>query len=514
MASKVEALRARRLIPLLWALTVLLGLRASARAHVGSPDILHDDHAGPYRIFVAIAPPPAIPGVAAIKIQSASKELDAIELVSTPIGHEGYAPAAERALRDRRDPRHFSGELWIMTPGTWKVRIKASGSLGQGELAIPVPSLPGPPPPMNSGLAVFLGAFAVLLVASAISITGAALREATVSPGSAVPEGDVKRVRRAMAIAAAVLAAIVIGLAAWWNDVAERYASQAYRPTQVNAWTNDAGRLFLQLEDPGWIFPRRARDFVEDHGHLMHLYVVRAPGMDQVLHLHPDLVGDGLFARDLPALPAGRYRLFGDVVHRSGLAETLVAEIDLADVSGRPLSGDDSAGTAPAAGSFSPVREFAWDDGSKMILRGPLEPLQAGKPVSLSFAVADPAGAPAGDLEPYMGMLGHMAVVRHDFSVFAHVHPTGTVPMAALAVAAGNADAPHASMNHEQHAAHMGMDHSAHMRHATAANSATKASTVAFPYSFPRGGAYRLIVQVKRGGSVRTAAFDTNVREP
>jgi len=31
------------------------------------------------------------------------------------------------------------------------------------------------------------------------------------------------------------------------------------------------------------------------------------------------------------------------------------------------------------------------------------------------------------------------------------------------------------------------------------------------PYGFPRSGRYRLWVQVKRGGVVRTAVFDTDV---
>ena len=35
---------------------------------------------------------------------------------------------------------------------------------------------------------------------------------------------------------------------------------------------------------------------------------------------------------------------------------------------------------------------------------------------------------------------------------------------------------------------------------------------VAIPYAFPKAGAYRLFVQVKRGGRVMTGAFDLDVR--
>ena len=37
-------------------------------------------------------------------------------------------------------------------------------------------------------------------------------------------------------------------------------------------------------------------------------------------------------------------------------------------------------------------------------------------------------------------------------------------------------------------------------------------SAVAIPYAFPKAGAYRLFVQVKRAGQVMTGAFDVDVR--
>jgi hypothetical protein len=36
-------------------------------------------------------------------------------------------------------------------------------------------------------------------------------------------------------------------------------------------------------------------------------------------------------------------------------------------------------------------------------------------------------------------------------------------------------------------------------------------SAVAIPYAFPKAGAFRIFVQVKRGGVVKTAAFDADV---
>jgi hypothetical protein len=79
-------------------------------------------------------------------------------------------------------------------------------------------------------------------------------------------------------------------------------------------------------------------------------------------------------------------------------------------------------------------------------------------------------------------------VLSRDGGVFAHLHPTGTVPMAALAVA-----------SKDPHAGHY-MGGPVH-------------STVYFPYGFPKAGDYRLFVQMKRAGRVETGVFDLRVEQ-
>jgi len=58
------------------------------------------------------------------------------------------------------------------------------------------------------------------------------------------------------------------------------------------------------------------------------------------------------------------------------------------------------------------------------------------QPALLRFRVVDKDGKPASDLEPlygdYMWMAGHLVIVKRDLTVFAHVHPSGSIPMAAL----------------------------------------------------------------------------------
>jgi hypothetical protein len=104
------------------------------------------------------------------------------------------------------------------------------------------------------------------------------------------------------------------------------------------------------------------------------------------------------------------------------------------------------------------------------------------------FRVYGRDGAPARDLEPYMGMLGHAAFIKDDLSVFAHVHPSGSVPMAALAVVSA-----------DPHAGHV------------MPSQAALPSEIAFPYGLPKPGDYRIFVQIKRAGQVQTGAFDARV---
>jgi hypothetical protein len=45
-----------------------------------------------------------------------------------------------------------------------------------------------------------------------------------------------------------------------------------------------------------------------------------------------------------------------------------------------------------------------------------------------------------------------------------------------------------------------------------ATTNAIAAATIALPYEFPTAGDYRVWVQVKTGGQVKTAAFEANVK--
>lgn len=476
---------------------VLALFSAPASAHVGSPDVVFEGNAGPYAVRVAIVPPDVVPGVAAIEVRALDGDVDGVTVVPVPLRGEGVAspPVADIARRSAGDPRLFLGQLWLMQTRPWQVRVSVTGPDGQGAVAVPVPALASGVKPMPAALGALLVGLLTLLAAGAVAIAAAAVREADL-PAGVVP--DTSRVRRgkiASAVTVAALAAAVGGGAVWWRVEASMVRRHVFKPLQAKVQVQ--GRtLRLGLVDPGWVAWRRVDDLVPDHGHVMHLFLVRAPGLDAIGHLHPVRSGATTFDHALPDLPAGSYRAFADVVHATGLDETATASIDLSSEAAAPgevasvpdgarWDADDAVAIINrAATQADPVYHFA--DGSGQLRWSPIRP-RAGETVDLEFRAESPAGSPLESIEAYMGMAGHAMVIDRDLSVFAHIHPNGSVPMASLMLVEAN-PAPV-------------VDHSAH-------HGMRFPSSVRFPYRFPRQGDYRVFVQIKMDGRIETAAFD------
>ena len=86
-----------------------------------------------------------------------------------------------------------------------------------------------------------------------------------------------------------------------------------------------------------------------------------------------------------------------------------------------------------AARRSKPMNFSSYDlgDGLHVVWDRGASALVAGEEVVLAFSVRDATGAPV-TVEPYMGMAAHAIVASRDGSVFAHLHPSGSISMAAL----------------------------------------------------------------------------------
>lgn len=479
-------------------------------AHVGSPDTFFAGKAGPYDVRVSVRLPGVIPGRAQVAVHVGDAKAPADYRVTLQAGQWNVglkgAPPPEHAAPVPGDPSLYAAELWFMTATSYQLAVNVDGPAGSGHVLVPVMAIATAERTMTPGLGVILGALGIFLTVGLLTIVGTALRESELAPGVEPDATTRRRARLGVGITAVLAALILWGGSQWWSAEANAYGrSILYRPfashASIASPSPDRRALTLSIRDPRWtgqpIVGSRYNALLPDHGKLMHLFLVQEPSLDGFAHLHPIArTPEALdFEADVPPLPAGRYRVYGDIVHESGYAQTLVSTVDVpaaAQESSRTTDPDDSWFTGRPAGRAGSA-SFDLGDGSTLVwLRGDATPTAGGETV-LSFSVRDASGADA-MVEPYMGMAAHAVVASRDGSVFAHLHPSGSVSMAALQKLAAAPDA--AIANDDPHAGH----------------TMQVSSAVSIPYAFPKAGDYRVWVQVKQDGRVRTAAFDTTVR--
>ena len=474
---------------------------SGSSAHVGSPDVFYEGHAGPYRLFVTVRTPPMIPGIAQIEVRALDEDVTDIRIVPLRAVGEGsqYAPPSDRMERSQVDAQYFTGKLWLMESGAWQVRMAVLGTKGKGETAVPVPAAARRTLRMQKGTGTLLIVLMLLLAASMITILGAAARESQLEPGAAASASQRRRGRIAMALTATAIIVILFLGNMWWNAAASSRADlMMYKAPPVEAFMQNTNTLVLKMGFSSWHDHRKEMlldKIIPDHGHLMHLFLLGLPGLDRFYHLHPDQVAPDTFTERLPTLTAGNYAVFADIVRESGFPDTMTARISLPDVHSSLPIGDDSATTVARLSDgkeLGMVLTLPDQSHCEWIVDG--QTVRARQPTLLRFRISDKIGEPASDLELYMGMAGHLVIVKRDLTVFAHVHPSGSAPMAALMLLEQQVNTDASAMT------------AMHGMHETA-----RPGELTFPYGFPEPGDYRLFVQMKRNGQVQTGVFDAHV---
>ena len=476
-----------------------------AHAHVGSKDVFQEVHAGPYKLYVTIRPPIVIPGVATLEVRSSGAALDSIEATPTPMTGEGaeHPPTADVLNRSKDDPNFYTGSLWLMANGSWEVRLKMQGKGGTQMSAIPVAATALSTLKMQRGVAAFLVVFGIFLVTGMASLIGSIVGEARLPPGERPSLQQQRKGTVATVVSLLFLALLLWFGNAWWNLEAVAASLKIYQPLSLQPILNgNALRLLVgspaKAESDGHEERGTNHDFIPDHGKMMHLYAIREPEMDVAFHLHPALHGSE-FDLDLPEMPAGKYALYGDVVHGNGFPETLVTKLEVrGDMKGAPLAADDGSGRPAPLSAGMLGNNYRLPDGYSMVWDAPSS-LQANTGYEVRFRLLDAQGKDASDVRPYLGMAGHAAFVKTDGTVFAHVHPGGSAAMAAVMLANGNNDTEMDGMSEMDNMPGMVMPQQ------------PLSNTVTFPYGFPSVGRYRIFVQMKHGDTVETATFDAMV---
>ena len=480
----------------------MLGTCLPARAHIGNKDVFEQVSTGPYKLFITIRTPTVIPGVATIEVRSSGAPIDS--LTTTPLLLTGEAskhpPTPDTMKRSTDDPQFFTGSLWLMRTGSWQIRFGISGAAGAEATSVPVAAAATTILHMQRPMGIMLGVLGVILVLGIVGIVAAAVREARLTPGVQPNESRQQRALLAGVAALVFSCFCVYWGGKWWNVEAADYAADMHRNSELRP-TIDGNHLNLLLGDPdkeadgGWLVVKNS-DMLLDHGHLMHLYAIREPEMDAVFHLHPEPTGKQGLSMVLPAMPAGTYKLYGDVVFLNGFPETETATLTVpAGVSTAALGIEDASAAPPpiSAGDLGPA--YKLPDGYTMVWDKPAT-ITAGTPYAFRFTLLDAGGKPASDMQPYLGMAGHAAFVKTDGTTFAHTHPEGSAAMPAMMLA------------DESTMAMGGMNDMSGM----AGGSEPVKPVVEFPYGFPSAGRDRIFIQMKHGSTGETGVFDAEVK--
>jgi hypothetical protein len=481
-------------------------------AHVGSPDAWFEGNAGPYHITVQVVAPGVVPGVATVYARVDGAGVEQVTVQANRFDALAGAPAPEIAIPVRNDPGMYSVPLWIMAGGSNSVVVSVRGSLGEGKVVIPVVVVANRRLELNPKLGLGLTVVGVFLLVGLVTIIGAAVRESVLLPGE-VPDASRRwKARTAMAASTAVLALALFGGSRWWNSEDAQFNSSIYKPLTSRATIEAAGgqpALDLRISDSSWVMRNDSTwlgnhhsshwtPLILDHGKLIHVFMIREPDLLVFAHLHPTTNDSVDFRSSLPSLPAGRYRVYGDIVHESGFNETLTSTVELRDAVRNPARATDADDASLVSAAVPNGKRATLEDGSTMTLVEGEGRFVEGREASLSFAVVGADGKPLA-LEPYIGMAGHAVVTRDDGAVFVHLHPAGTFSMASqMAITMRQPGDSVSGRLGQRISASEAMLPPAQPR---------SDGVVGFPYAFPKPGNYRMWVQVKHAGHVLTGAF-------
>ncbi|MEU9885400.1 hypothetical protein [Sphaerisporangium sp. NPDC051011] len=184
------------------------------------------------------------------------------------------------------------------------------------------------------------------------------------------------------------------------------------------------------------------------HDKKLHLIVV-SRDLGHFQHVHPVLTEGGVWSVRLTLPAAGAYRVLADFAPAGGDALTLGTDL--------LVRGPYTPEPLPRTGRTATV------GGYTVALAGDLVP---GRASGLALTVAKD-GRPVTDLQPYLGAYGHLVALRAGDLAYLHVHPEGT----------------------------------------PGDGSTRPGPEIAFQAEVPSAGDYRLFLDFRHGGEVRTAAF-------
>ena len=281
-----------------------------------------------------------------------------------------------------------------------------SGARGEGTVVVPLVALPGRRLQFNGALAGVLSIAALILALGLFTIVGATVREGVLPPGAEPDAQRRRRARVAIARAVVIVAIVLVGGGAWWRAEDSAFTRGLFRAAGGSRRSRHVDRATLPPARDHRLrldASKRSRLAACTSFHTANVAdggsrETRAPVPHRRLMVarrsrisHPSTADTVTFTSVLPDLPAGTYRVFADIVHQSGLTQTLTSTITLTGENHsttRDSSTDANDSWAVSRPGDSTHAVLA--NGTVLTWNRNSAPLVAGEEAGLRFAAASP----------------------------------------------------------------------------------------------------------------------------
>ncbi len=212
------------------------------------------------------------------------------------------------------------------------------------------------------------------------------------------------------------------------------------------------------------------------HEKVLHLLMV-SKDLSWFAHEHPVARGDGTLSLSFSFPRPGEYVLYHEFTPSGAGEQVVPVTVHVEGAPPRPVPLVVDSESSKLVDGYSVRLETAG-------------PIRAGREAVLSYNISR-RRQPVSDLEPYLGAIGHLAVVSEDLKHFVHSHPLGKDHLDG----SHHGDEERGAQRHDEHSEHGGII------------AGSTGTVVSFHARFPQAGLYKAWAGFKHRGRVFTVPF-------
>ncbi|QBD77026.1 hypothetical protein EPA93_13830 [Ktedonosporobacter rubrisoli] len=486
----------RYLASLLIVCMALLGLPGTALAHGGPTNgpQTYTQTVGPYEIATEVEPTMRVPGPLNLKITAHTDIKDGVLSLRAAPSNLPFTDSNRARVRlIAGQPGPYYVQLHVQEGGMWELELCLQNTPKKACSLIPFTVIA--PTPDAASLLVY-GAFAFLgLILAASVVAGLVCSWLHIS----MPRPFIYAFGLLAIIsltAALTIAAQQAFMPAPTIQLSSATTSQAGTPSQLSIGrpyvnvelvsmpakpiAGQALTLDIQLTDGSTGLP--IDDLVLNHDALMHLVIINEDG-SFFRHLHPARLAPGHFQISFIPDQPGQYSVYAEIERLNSGDQLIMHTLEV---------GGHFSPSTPAVRTGLGMHNVA---DLQIQISASHTPILSGEPITLTFHITR-NGRPVTDIQPWLGMAGHLLMRSNDGMLFAHVHAVGAMPGAPGPVSSSPADWLNGTgagdTTWPQNTQYFGPD-------------------VQFVYTFPEPGTYQGWMQFQHAHQIITVPFQLQV---